>query len=159
MVDMTTAALRDRPVLVLVSGLQGTGKTTLAAGVAAELKAVQTMLAAETLAEGRNVVVECVMAPGLRKGWVADAAALGAACIVVECVCSDAALHEQRVTARYASGDSVISWQRVLDDATTYEPAHEPDDVADAVVRVGKHIRAVVALARTRALSTPPAGD
>lgn len=31
----------DRPVLVLISGLQGTGKTTLAAAVAAALEADQ----------------------------------------------------------------------------------------------------------------------
>jgi 2-phosphoglycerate kinase len=148
MVDMTGVAQRDRPVLVLISGLQGTGKTTLAVAVAAALEADQTMLVAETLVEGRNVVVECVMAPELRQGWAADAAALGAACIVVECVCSDVALHEQRVMARYASESSVISWQRVLDDAKTYEPAREPDYLADAVFPVQQHVYAVVTLAR-----------
>ena len=59
MVGMTAIAPRQPPVLVLISGLQGTGKSTLAAAVAAALDAEQTMLAAETLAEGRNVVVEC----------------------------------------------------------------------------------------------------
>ena len=145
---MTDVAHRDLPVLVLISGLQGTGKTTLAAAVAAALDADQTMLAAETLAEGRNVVVECVMAPELRQGWDADAATLGAPCVVVECVCSDVALHEQRVKARCASGCSVITWQRVLDDARTYEPAREPDYVADAVFPVQQHVHAVVTLAR-----------
>lgn len=83
MVGMTNRA-QARPVLVLISGLQGTGKTTLAAAVAAALEADRTMLPAEPLAEGRNVVVECVMAPELRQGWYADATALGATCIVVE---------------------------------------------------------------------------
>lgn len=145
---MTGAAEWDRPVLVLISGLQGTGKTTLAVGVAAALGADQTMLAAETLADGRNVVVECVMAPDLRHGWGVDAAAFGASCIVVECVCSDVALHEQRVRARFASGSSVITWQRVLDEARTYLSAPEPAYVADAVFPVQRHVHAVVALAR-----------
>lgn len=126
---MINVAQRNRPVLVLISGVQGAGKTTLAAAVATALEADQTMLAAETLAEGRNVVVECVMAPNLRCEWKADAATLGAACVVVECVCSDVALHERRVRARYESGSSAISWQRALDNAKTYEPAREPDYV------------------------------
>lgn len=104
------------------------------------------MLAAETLAEGHSVVVECVMAPELRQAWAAEAAGLGARCVVVECVCSDGALHEERVTARYASGKSAITWQRVLDDARTYQPAGDPDYVADAVFAIQRHVRAVVAL-------------
>lgn len=147
MVGMTNRA-QARPVLVLISGLQGTGKTTLAAAVAAALEADRTMLPAEPLAEGRNVVVECVMAPELRQGWYADATALGATCIVVECICSDAALHEQRVKSRHESGISAISWRRVLEDAQTYQPAREPDYVADAVVSLRQHVHAVVTLAR-----------
>lgn len=148
MVGMTNRA-QARPVLVLISGLQGTGKTTLAAAVAAALEADQTMLPAETLAEGRNVVVECVMAPELRQGWSADARALGATCVVVECICSDVALHERRVKSRHESGVSAISWQRVLEDAKTYEPAREPDYVADAVLPLQQHVHAVVTLAQS----------
>jgi len=145
---MTNVAQLDRPVLILISGLQGTGKSTLAARVAAALEADQTMVAAESLAEGRNVVVECVMSPGLRQEWESDAASFGAACVVVECICSDVVLHEQRVKARHASGSSVICWRRVLDDAKSYKPAGNPDYVADAVRPVRRHVDAVVALAR-----------
>ncbi|GAB3927844.1 hypothetical protein GCM10027613_44220 [Microlunatus endophyticus] len=150
MVDMVNGAQRGRPVLILISGLQGTGKTTLAAAVAASLEADQTMLATETLAEGRSAVVESVMARGLRREWQSDAAALGAPCIVVECICSDVALHERRVAERYESGSSAITWQRVLDDARTYQPTQDPDYVADAVEPVERHVDAVVTLVRRR---------
>lgn len=148
MVSMAMVASRDNhPVLVVITGVQGTGKSTLAARVATALGAQVTMLAAEALSEGSSVVVEGVFAAHFRHSLQADAQALGARCVVVECVCSDVALHQQRVEARHASGSSAISWQRVLDDQQTYEGVPTPDYIADAVAPVEQHVHAIATLA------------
>lgn len=130
-------------ILVLVSGVQGSGKTTLGTAVARDLGALQTMVVDEPLARGARVLIECVMAPGLRAELKEAAASKRARVFVVECVCSDKVLHRRRVDARYAAGLSSITWDRVQETLRTYEPDSAPDYVADAVVPVGHHVRAI----------------
>jgi len=121
------------PLLVVLSGLPGGGKTTLARGVARASGAVflriDTIeaalrrsvlrihpaedagyvaamgLAADNLALGRDVVADAVNPDeGSRRAW-AELATGGAARLVnVEVLCSDTAEHRRRVEARRAAG-------------------------------------------------------
>src|SRR5687768_4910911 len=87
-------------VVVFVGGLNGTGKTTLSRALRDELPAVDTTLIDIAVTEGKNVVVDSVLADDTREQWIREAEAAGARVVVVECVCSDPALHRRRVEER-----------------------------------------------------------
>ena len=133
------------PVLFLISGLEGTGKTTLAAELTREFAATATMLPGQVLAGGTSVVIECVMSTDIREEWKAEAAAAGARCFVIECICSDRDVHQHRVARRHASGSSPITWQTVIDMMRIYVPDPMPDYVADATYDPDHHLRAITA--------------
>jgi len=52
------------------------------------------------------------------------AAAAGVPLLVVECVCSDAALHRRRLEARVRGlrGMAEVTWERVLERSAEFEP-------------------------------------
>ena len=133
-------------VLIVMAGLSGTGKTSLAAAVARESGAavfshdpiesaildagigrsfetglaayiVSQRLASDHLALGQTAIGDaCDYVEGARQRWREIAEERGAPMLVVECVCSDAALHRRRVEARDRGLNASIgepSWDEV----------------------------------------------
>jgi len=129
--------------LIVIGGLPGTGKTTIARAVAREIGAVYLRLdsvetpmfaagfdvqgagyavaaavAEDNLRNGLTVVADCVNPwPRTRADWRAVGARTGADVLEVELVCTDVAEHRRRVEARTAdiAGQLVPSWQDVVD--------------------------------------------
>jgi predicted kinase len=133
----------SKPLLVVLAGRPGTGKTTLGGRLAAELRAaylridaieaavvrcglaehpvgpvgyvVAHELAAATLAVGTPVIVDAVNpVPEARAGW--RTVADGVRLVVLETVVSDPGEHRRRVTARRPdlAGLAVPSWDQVV---------------------------------------------
>lgn len=134
--------------LIVFGGLPGTGKTTISreltsqlaatylridsieqalretgATVGAEGYAVANALAAENLKLGRTVIVDCVN-PVLasRTAWRQTALRTSAHIVEIEMVCSEPALHRQRVESRTPdiAGLERPTWSHVVSRA--YEP-------------------------------------
>ena len=169
------------PVLVVVSGLPATGKSTVAGRLAQQVKApylrvdrieqaivdwtalmhpvgpvgyaVAHQIAAEQLALGLDVIVECVNPITVtRDGWLQTGKSAGAAVIEVELFCSDAAEHERRVLTRPSDVEGLTKpdWDQVR--KREYEPWSRPhlafdttrlgvqevvDRVAAEIIRLG----------------------
>jgi predicted kinase len=126
-----------RPVLVVLAGRPGTGKTTLSRLIAAELTAaivrvdaveaavvrfglaehpvgpigyaVAYEIAAASLAVGTPVVVDAVNGvPEARAAWLALAAQVGVPLALVEVALDDAAEHRRRVDQRVSDLDGMV---------------------------------------------------
>jgi predicted kinase len=138
--------------LIIVSGLPGSGKSTLAEGISRNLlvpvfsidpieaamwrgglaKAetgiaayeVAIALADEHLRLGHSVIADAVNpveAP--RAAWRSLAAEHRADLKIIECVCTDEAVHRRRIEARVRAIDGMpeVTWQRVLQRRAEYE--------------------------------------
>ena len=170
-------AARPGSSLVVLSGAPGTGKSTLAdavgratgipafsadwllgaltpfggyhlpdlLGIAEELL---TTLAFRQLAQGQSAILD---APGedvlTRNRWRGLAAAFGADLRVVVCVCSDPALHRQRVEGRHRgipgwhdAGD----WQNVQQRLAAFPPWKGESLIVDGVQPLDRNLHAVV---------------
>ncbi|WP_441236953.1 AAA family ATPase [Bradyrhizobium sp. 930_D9_N1_4] len=130
------------PALIVFGGLPGTGKTTLSRKLAMRLAAtylridaieqslrhaglpvgamgyaVAHALAVENLRLGRIVVADCVN-PVLasRTGWRQTALQNSAQIVEIEIVCTDLALHRQRVDNRSPdiSGHELPRWDEIV---------------------------------------------
>ena len=151
---------RPRPVLVVVSGLPATGKSTIARALAERTRTsyvrvdrieqaivagtelthpvgpvgyvVAHQLAAEQLGLGLDVIVECVNPLALtRDAWVDTADRAGAAIVEVELVCSDPVEHRHRVESRPSDVASLTKPTWVEVQARAYEPWTRPRLVID----------------------------
>jgi predicted kinase len=119
-------------VLIVLSGLPGTGKSAIAdaamlrsgiqrsfaTGLAAY--AVASTIAEAIFLRGQGVIVDAVNGVAEAKAWwPALAGRAGARLAVVECRCSDPAVHRQRLEsrARGIDGFPEPSWAEVVDRA------------------------------------------
>ena len=91
--------------------------------------------AEQELRRGRSVVLDLVARDAPREQWVALAAQYDAAVSVVECMCSDPALHRARVEGRRRDipGWYELEWEQVERGRAAYVPLAEPKLVIDAV--------------------------
>jgi len=143
-------------MLIVLSGLPGTGKTTIARKLAIELAAVYLRIdsiehsmraagwpvegegyrvayavAEDNLRLGRIVVADCVNPwPLTRSEWRAVADRSGVPALDVETVCSDASEHRRRVETRAVdiTGHRLPTWQEVV------ERDYRPWDVERMVI-------------------------
>lgn len=169
--------MRERPSLIVLGGLPGTGKSTIAKALARQLGlaylrvdeieqallrhspdcdvgaagyGIACALAAANLALGMGVVADCVNpVAASRAGWCA--AGHDAALLRVEIICSDRAEHRRRVEQRIAeiAGHALPTWSDVL--ALAYEPWPEADLVIDsAQITVAEAVNRIDGAARAR---------
>lgn len=138
-----TRTCRIPRMLIALSGLPGTGKTTIARLLARRLPAVHVRvdtieqallkaggpapigpegyvaaygIAADNLRLGHHVVADCVNAVQVaRDAWVRVASDCDAACLFVHLTCSDAAEHRRRVSERQPDiqGHVLPGWDQV----------------------------------------------
>lgn len=163
------------PVLIVFGGLPGVGKTTIAKGVAAELRATYLridvieraltgfgvdvegegyemayVMADSNLRLGLTVVADSVNPDSrTREAWRGVARAAGARLVEVEVVCADAAEHRRRVESREIDipGFTPPTWDEVVN--REYEPWEGTTLVVDtAVVGVDDAVAAAVAVCK-----------
>jgi predicted kinase len=159
-------AARWEPALIVLSGLPGTGKSLLAAGLSRQLgipvlsvdpiesamlraglaQSFETGLAAYLVVEaiadgalalGQSAIVDAVNCVDEAKAmWRALAERHGAPLRVIECHCSDEALHRQRLESRrrgLAPGFPEPTWDDVVRRRATYTVWTEPLLALDSV--------------------------
>ena len=160
-------------VLVLLTGLPGTGKSTIAAAVARVLPAIvisadpiddalrtaavdnphgktgyelMKALAATQLDAGLHVVIDAVNPfAWVRHEYAAIADAHGAPLRVIVTTCSDEALHRRRVDDRFAAGRKRLDWSGVEHQVAYYEPYEGEGLRLDAADGVEANVAAATA--------------
>ena len=139
----------ERPLLIVFSGLPGTGKTTLSQALARRLRAVHLRVdtieqalrdlcsmdvqgegyrlayrvAADNLRLGMSVVADsCNPVELTRNEWTQVAITSDAGRVNVEVVCSDKVVHRHRVEARTSDVPGLVlpTWEAVVD--REYDP-------------------------------------
>lgn len=164
-----------QPQLVSFSGLPGTGKSTLAEEAARLLRCpifgkdqleatlrrsgigaaansgfaayeLLTTLAEGQLRLGQSAILDSVATfERIRVTWRDLAARHGAAFHVVECVCSDSAIHRRRLATRRRNipGWYEVEWSEVERVAARYEAWSEPRLILDALDPLDRNLAAL----------------
>lgn len=166
-----------------MTGLPGTGKSAIADALGAAIPAAvlardrveaalwagglsaddgsaraandtMTALASEQLALGQPVVLDSVARTAtIRAEWRELASSHAVPMRVVECVCSDATLHRDRLQGRRRDipGWYELTWDKVAAVAARYEPwdaTDVPRIVLDAVAPLDENLAAAIAFTR-----------
>lgn len=158
-------------MLVVLSGLPGVGKTTIARELAVVMNAVHVRIdsieqalrhagwtvdsegyrvayavAEDNLRVGRTVIADCVNPwPVTRSEWQAVATRAGVRAVDVELVCSDVEEHRRRVESRSAdiAGHRLPTWSEVVE--RDYRPWDSERLVIDtARLDVGGSLRTIL---------------
>lgn len=168
-----------RPVLVVIGGLPGSGKSTVATALARATStpyvrvdrveqavvdwtsldhpvgpvgyAVAHALADEQLRLGLDAIVECVNPLAVtRDAWPATAAGAGAGLVEVEVVCSDVVEHRRRVEGRPTDVPGLVKPIWAEVVGRDYEPWTRPRVVVDtATTSVAEAVRRLVEARQT----------
>jgi predicted kinase len=158
--------------LIIFTGLPGTGKSTLASAIAQRLKIplfardrlehtlrlsgieypasaytaydLMTTLAREQLNTGQSAMLDSVASPPkLRETWLALAQDYHADVRVIRCICSDEAVHRQRIAAR--DHWQPFTWEDVEKSKRSYVAWEIEALTLDAVRPAEENIAAAVA--------------
>ncbi len=102
----------------------------------------------QQLRRGQSIIYDCITRPRAYATFSALADQYGADLHVVECVCSDLAVHETRIVGRRRDipGWDELEWQWVLDSIAIYESLDVPKLVVDAIKPVDDNHAAVADL-------------
>ncbi|CAM3684222.1 AAA family ATPase [Occultella aeris] len=168
----------ERPVVVIFTGLPGTGKSTMADRTAVHLGApafsgdwlmgalqpaagqlahldrdthlrlyhsLLGSLLTRQLLLGQSAVLDCLVTPGVVEGWRSTATEHGADLRIIECVCSDVALHRSRVEGRVRGipGWHEIDWAHVERMRAEFGVLGGEHLTLDAVVPMDRNFRRV----------------
>ena len=103
-------------------------------------------VAEQQLRGGRSCVLDLVAREEPRREWAALAERHGAGFAVVECVCSDAAVHRGRVEGRRRGipGWYELTWEAVERGRRRYEPLAGPKVVVDAIDPLAHNLEVVL---------------
>ena len=169
--------------LIVLGGLPGTGKTTIARGLAVTVRALHLRIdtiehalrqsgdvgplgyvvaygvAEDNLRLGNRVIADGVNpVRATREAWRATAERAGARLIEVEVVCSDPWEHRRRVESRRPDIDGfrLPSWAEVTN--REYEPWDRPPLVIDTAGRPVETCVAAILDILLRSPLPPPAG-
>lgn len=167
-------------MLVVMMGLPGTGKSALSvvvakaigapvfsvdpleatlipAGITREQRSgdaaydLALMLARSQLDLGQSAVVDAVNSIEIARSWWRELAAeFTVPRVLIECICSDAMLHKQRLESRRRNISGFIyepSWADVEARRVEYEPCDEDRLIVDAVEELETNCRSAVEFA------------
>jgi predicted kinase len=165
-------------LLVATSGLAGVGKSTLARLIARELPIalieldriedpllkqgisgdslgwagyeILTALAEDNLGIGQSVLLDSVCwTRAIRKRWADLAERHGARYRPIEIVCSDVAVHRERVESRgKVTGWQAVDWQRVEEAQSRFEPWEGPRLLLDSIRSIDELLATALAYVR-----------
>jgi predicted kinase len=104
-----------------------------------------TRLAEQQLRNGRDLVLDLVAREQPRAEWAALADRYDSQFSVIECVCSDVAMHRSRVDGRSRAipGWYELTWRSVEQSRENYEPLAEPKLVIDAINALDENLAKV----------------
>ncbi len=107
---------------------------------------LMSRVAEQQLRRGSSCVLDLVARDEPRFEWMALADRYEARFHVIECVCSDKALHQARTKGRERSipGWYELSWERVAAGREHYEPLSGPKLVLDAVAPAESNLSAAI---------------
>jgi len=96
-------------------------------------------------------IVECVAPRAARQRWRAMTARAGHRFTLVECVCTDRAVHRARFEQRHRSSRRRASgWDKAAAAMRRYQPDEHADFVADAIRPVADLVTDIVDLVRSQ---------
>lgn len=127
------------------------------AGIPPEMTGIAAYEVARALAEANlkldlSVIVDAVNpVEAAREMWRSLAREQGAALRIIECVCSDARLHRQRIESRRRNipGMAEITWERVEERRREYEPWADKRLVLDTARDLAETSGVALAYVRT----------
>jgi predicted kinase len=170
----------DAPRLIIFCGLPGTGKSAVAEGVSRHLKmplfsvdpiesaivrsgiescfatGLAAYMIAETLADeqlklGQSPIIDAVNSVmEAREMWFSLARKHEAKLVVIECICSVASLHRQRLAARVRNiyGIAEVTWDDVEARRSEYLVWDEPTLVLDSIDNIDANIAKAIEYVR-----------